>query len=114
MMTPDAANLEPRVRDLEQSLAVLRSQVSAVAEDVHTLTPLVIATTELRGSIHGLKNDLAATRLEVTRVKDALDERDKASTDERKAVRVALISLTGTIAAALIAGIVAVIVAGLG
>lgn len=115
MSTPAAPDhhLEGRVRATERELAVLGSQVKDLGNDVRELMPLVVATTELRGAITGLRNDVGTVKREVGEVKQALDARDRTATEERKAVKVALIGLTATILAAVIGGSVTLLIAGL-
>lgn len=92
----------------------MRAQVSDLSDDVKDLQGLAVTVGRLDERMGNVEKGIAATRESVGKIRDALEERDKATTDERKAIRVALITLSGTIAAAIIAGVVAVLVAGMG
>jgi len=107
---PDTA--EQRIRELEQGLAVVKSQVSDLTTDVAKLNELAITVGRLDERMGNVETGVAATRETIGKIRTALEDRDKAATDERKATRVALIALTGTIITALVGAVVTIIAAG--
>lgn len=107
-----------RLRELEKASAALNQRVQDLVGEVHNVAA---ATGLCQTGITGLQ--VTAARIdesinhfvaELEEVKVTLQARDKESSDERRSVKVALIALTGTIAAAVIAGIVAIALAKLG
>lgn len=94
---------ESRIRALEREQARMDQRLSDLATDVHGLVPLVVGVAQLQGSMERLKTD-------VEQIKTLLDDRDKQATDERKSVKVAMISLIAVILAALIAAGATIIV----
>lgn len=111
-MSPDSP--EARIGRLEQLTARHAQRLDDLAHDVHELTPLVVSTTRMEGTIATLAKELGALTERVDKIAEALDTRDRAVTAERAATRRALLALTGVILAAVISGlatIVAVVVA---
>lgn len=80
--------------------------------DLHELLPLVRSVDRLQGSYDGLRGELAAARESIGGIRKSLDDRDQRATDERRAVKVALIALTGVILSALVAAAVTLVAAG--
>lgn len=99
-----SATPEDRIAELERKAWEASVKLAELDSEMHELIPLVPAFANLQGSYNGLLDALAAIR-------QTLENRDQAASDERKAVRVALISLTGVIVAALIAAAATIIVA---
>lgn len=112
--------VEPRVGLLEQDAARHAQRLQDLVAEVHTIGAEVrliastnIAVARLEASVANLHADNASLRRDMDDISTALDDRDKRASEERRAVRIAMISLTGVITAALIAGIAAIIAAGL-
>jgi hypothetical protein len=112
MSAQEARDLEPRIRETERHLAVVSSELKEVRRDVAELVPLNVAQEGLRGGLANVAQRLDGLTADVAKLTKALDSRDQASTEERKAVRVALIGLTGTILTALIAGLITLLASG--
>lgn len=92
----------------------MTERVRGIAQDVEALNELRQTVARLDERMSGVETNVKATRETIGKVRDAIEERDKAATDERKATRTALLGLTGVIVAALISGVAAIVVAGLG
>jgi seryl-tRNA synthetase len=103
-VTPDSSQ-ESRLLRVERELAALKQEVTDLSREVLSLSPLTVAVARVEGQIGNLVR-------EVKDIQDQLDTRDQRASDERRSLKVALISLTGVIGAALIGGIAAVIAAG--
>ena len=102
-MVPEM-ELEARMRQVESDLAVMRQRVDDVARDVSELQPMVVELTKIDARLAGVE-------VNVGKIAMALEDRDTRATEERKAMRTALLTLTGVIAAAMISGIASVVVA---
>ena len=108
-MTP--ADIEDRLRKTEQNVAVMDAAVTDLKIDVHDLghVPTQIAT--VNAAINGLTATVTGLTKDITEIRDALAARDKSATDERRALRVALVGLTSSIIVALITGLFAYLAA---
>jgi chromosome segregation ATPase len=118
-MSPDS--METRVGRLEQQearhsqrLQDLVAEVHNIGAEVRLIASTNVAVARLESSVASLHADNANLKRDMDELARALDDRDQRASDERRAVRVAMISLTAVIAAALIAGIATIIAAGLG
>jgi uncharacterized coiled-coil protein SlyX len=102
-VSPDT--LESRVLRLEREAAALKQEVTDLSREVISLSPLTVAVARVEGQVTNLVND-------VHDIQGQLKDRDKRASEERRSLKVALISLTGVITAALIGGLAAVIASG--
>lgn len=93
------SRLEERQAAHHQRLITLESAIAAAAGQSTAIALLNVGLTELKGDVAELGNTIAS--------------RDNAQTAERRSLRLALLSLSGVIIAALIAGAAAVIAAGI-
>jgi hypothetical protein len=100
-------DIHDRVTKVEQNQATLMAQMDEVRRQITILGTLPVGFAELANSVLNLKDD-------VKELTEALTDRDKQATDERRSVRTALLSLTGVIIAALIAAVAAIMVAKIG
>lgn len=101
------------MRHVEARVERLGQHVEDLDEDVRGLAPLGVLTARIEERMAALEGDVRELGVLVAGLRQALEDRDRSATQERRAVRVALIGLTGVILAALISGIAAVLAAGI-
>lgn len=95
----------------EQQLARHDARLQDIAGTLLTAASTSVAVIRLEGAVAALQGETKQLRAQVRELRDLLDDRDQRASDERRAVRVAMISLTGVIAAALIAALATIAVA---
>lgn len=100
-------DLEERVGNLEQRQAALEAQLTDARREIRTLSALPVQFAELANSVLNLKDD-------IKEISDAISSRDRQASDERRSVRIAMLSLIGVILAAVIAAVGAIVVAKIG
>lgn len=108
MSTPEA-----RIGSLERDHARLDQRVSDLTNQVTSLLPLASGSVRLEAAAGGLKDDISRLELRIDAINKRIAERDQASTDERRSLRLALFGLTGTIVAAMIAAVATLIAGGI-
>jgi uncharacterized coiled-coil protein SlyX len=102
-MSPDSP--ESRLLRVERELAALKQEVTDLSREVTDLSPLKVSVARVEGHVGNLVK-------EVQDIHTQLSNRDERASEERRSLKVALISLTGVIAAALIGGFAAILAAG--
>lgn len=100
------------LEDVRRDVAVLTRRMDDLESDVKAIAPLVSTVAELGVRVDNVVAGIGGVRDSLGHVRTALEDRDKSATEERRSLRVALIGLTATIAAALIAAITTIVVAG--
>lgn len=99
------SDIPGRVAALERETYRLDVVTKELDGEVAELMPLLRGFATLQGSYDGLLRELEAIR-------GTLNDRDRVATEERRAIRLALIALTGVILAALIAAAATIIASG--
>lgn len=103
---------ESRIGRLEREHARLEARVESIATQVGELIPLQTGLVRLEGVVNGVKDDVHAIGGQIADVRGALADRDKQQTEERRSLRLALLSLAGTIIAAIIAAVITIAASG--
>lgn len=104
-MTPPS-QLEDRVLHIERDMATAMERIQNLRGRVDDLTPLAKEVTILNEQVSGIVEDIRGLGKQIGAVGTMLEQRDKTASSERASVRVALIALTGTIGASVIAGVI--------
>jgi uncharacterized protein YoxC len=107
---PDS--VESRLLRLERETAMLSQRVEDINTQVTQMPSLVREVVTLTGSMNQLQGHVQSVAEDVHGVQQLIDDRERRASEERRSVRVALIGLSGTIIAAMIAAIVTLIAAG--
>lgn len=102
----------PEMQDLNIRVALLEDRMRSVADALRGLEPLTIAHELLGQSMKHLQDEVRQCRAELAGLRKDIDDREERSSKERKDYRIAFMTLTGVIAAALIAGIATVWASG--
>lgn len=102
-MVPDSP--ESRIGRLEREHAQLDERVGGLSRQMRELIPLTTSLVRLEGTVGSVKEDIHELR-------DGIADRDKQQADERRSLRLALLGLSGTILAALIAAVVTIVASG--
>lgn len=110
-MVPES--VEGRIGRLEQKAAALEQRVTDLGSQVTALSQLPREMERVIGQIQSVRDDVRDLGDGVRSIRASLESRDKQTTDERRSLRIALITLTGVIIAALIAAVATIVSAGL-
>lgn len=105
-----SARTEQKVDDLRREF---ERRLNDMNDELGKVLPIVRELGEVVVELRGVKQDIVDVRADVQGVRTTLSDRDKQATDERRAVRVALLALTGVIASALIAAVATIVAAGI-
>lgn len=97
--------LEARVSRVERDSAVLEQRTLGLSQQIGNLGPLATQMVRLEGSVSSMREGLTDIRREISGIREGMDDRSKEQSDERRALKLALIGLTGVILAALIGGV---------
>lgn len=89
---------------MERELAGHAERLRNLEADVAILPDLRVAVARVEDGVAAAAAAAAGARESIGQVRTALEQRDKTASEERRSVRVALIALTGVIAAAIIGG----------
>jgi hypothetical protein len=108
---PDS--VEGRLLQVEEKTARLGQRVEDIAQSVGQVVPLIRELGEVAVELRAVNKDVLECRDEIATVRRSLEDRDQQATDERRAVRIALIALTGVIFAALIAAVATIVAASI-
>jgi uncharacterized protein YlxW (UPF0749 family) len=95
-------DIDTRVGKLEQDAARLQQRVEDLSNTMRTFAPMVVTMTRLEESVKGLHDDVSACTTSVSQIRNAIDDRERRYSQERRSLRIALIGLSGVIFAALI------------
>ena len=101
-----------RFSDLERTVFELRLAAKELEDEISELLPLVPGFARLQGSYEGILRELEHTRESIGAIRSSIEDRDRTASDERKAVRVALIALTGVITASVIGALATLAASG--
>lgn len=97
--------LDQRVGRLERECSVIEQRHKGLEDDVRVLQPLPGQLIRLEGGIQSLREALGDVRREIKAVREGNDAKAKDQSEERRALKLALIGLTGVILAAVIGGV---------
>ena len=109
-MAPES--VDSRMGRLEQSHARLDQRVDGLAQQVTALVPLTAGFARLEEVVNGVKDDVLAVGGQVSEVRSSIAKRDQQQTEDRRSLKIVLLGLTGTIAAALIAAVATIVASG--
>lgn len=98
--------------DLERAVFELKLAAKEREDEVSELLPLVPGFARLQGSYEGITRELGHLRDSIGAVRSSIEDRDRIASDERKAVRVALIALIGVITASVIGSLATLAASG--
>jgi citrate synthase len=99
------ASVEDRIALLERDLTRLDQQDIFATQQLKALAPLPTQIVRMEGALASLREAMADLRREIAALRTAATEQTKEQSEERRALKLALIGLTGVILAALIGGV---------
>lgn len=97
---------------VEHETARLGQRVEDIGEVLRSFAPLTVQVAKVEAAVVGLVGDVHDCTASVASVRASIEDRDKRSSEERKAVKVAIIGLISVILAGILSLFGALIGAG--